>query len=212
MITGIKRLITIDPEKLQTPTGRRSFFAEIAVAAGAVSLAPAILRGLNPRGRAWALAAQQGGETEDLTDIEILQYALTLEYLEATFYLRGDNASPLPGGATIAQIDPDGNGLPGTVTGLAAVTPRAPATFSVPTFVRAVRNHEIEHVLFLQGALGAAALPRAEFEFTFPPGTFDSADAFLTLAQTLEDTGVTAYLGQVPNIDSVDILVDAGTI
>lgn len=210
MKTIAKRLIRFDPEQLETPAQRRDFLRGLAVAAGATTLAPLIAgRGRRSGGR---LLAQGGGETEDLTDTEILQYALTLEYLEATFYLRADNAAPLPVGATADQIDPEEGGAPGSVTGLEGVTVRSPATFSVPAFVREVRDHEIIHVLTLQAALGNEALPREEFEFTFPANTFTSAMQFLAVAQALEDTGVTAYLGQVGNFDSTALLGTAATI
>lgn len=208
MTTDTRRLIRFDAEALESPEERRKFLGKLALAAGAVTLAPMVFRG---HGIAELLYAQQTGETEDLSDTDILNYALTLEYLEATFYLRADSGGSLPQGATVADIDPDGNGQPGTVPGLDAVTPPAPATFSVPTFVRTVRDHEITHVLALQGALGANALNRDDFAFDFG-GSFASAAAFLATAQTLEDTGVTAYLGQTNNIDTVSILATAGTI
>ncbi|CAN5896861.1 hypothetical protein BH20GEM1_BH20GEM1_14570 [soil metagenome] len=204
-----KRPIRFDAEALESPAERRKFLGKLALAAGAVTIAPLIFRG---RGIVELLYAQQTGETEPgLSDTDILNYALTLEYLEATFYLRADNTGALPQGATIAAIDPDGNGEPGSVPGLAAVTPPAPATFSVPEFVRVVRDHEITHVLALQDALGAMALDRADFAFDFG-AAFDSAAAFLATAQALEDTGVQAYLGQAGNIDDTAILGTAGSI
>lgn len=202
-------LIIFDEQAVRTPEARRRFMSQIAMAIGAVALAPVVLRG---RGIT-ELMAQGVGETEPgLSDTDILNYALTLEYLEATFYLRADSGGTLPGGATIASIDPDGNGAPGAVTGgLAGVTPPAPATFDVPAYVRVVRDHEITHVLALQAALGASALVRADFAFDF--GTaFDSSANFLATAMALEDTGVTAYLGQANNVDDGGILGTAGTI
>lgn len=210
MSTDTQQQVVFDAETLATTDARRRFLRDLAIAAGAVAVAPFVMKGF---GITELLHAQDlSGETEPgLSDTDILNYALTLEYLEATFYLRSDNTSPLPMGATIEQIDPDGMGLPGTVPGLDAVTPPPPATFDVVQFNRAVRDHEIIHVLTLQGALGAEALARADFAFSFP-GAFDSADAFLATAQTLEDTGVSAYLGQAGNIDDTGILGTAGSI
>lgn len=209
MDTDTKQVV-FDPAELTSTEARRRFLRDLALAAGAVAVAPLVMKGL---GITEMLYAQDtSGETEPgLSDQDILNYALTLEYLEATFYLRADNTTPLPMSATIAQIDPDGTGLPGTVPGLSAVTPPAPATFDVVDFVREVRDHEIIHVLTLQGALGAAALARADFAFSFP-GAYASAAAFLMTAQALEDTGVSAYLGQTGNIDSTSTLATAGTI
>ncbi|CAN5364230.1 hypothetical protein BH23GEM2_BH23GEM2_22630 [soil metagenome] len=213
------KLIEFDPRELSRPAERRRFLSTLAMAAGAVALAPMILRG---RGVGSDLHAQGGGvcnfpaltgwaEREPLTDTQILNFALVLEYLEATFYIRADNQGSLPGGATIASLDPDGGGLPGNVPGLSKVRPPKPAIFKVDDFVRTVRDHEITHVLFLQNALGAAALDRNDFAFSFP-GAFNNAQTFLSVAQTLEDVGVTAYLGQVGNIDNTGILAAAGSI
>ncbi|CAN5887310.1 hypothetical protein BH20GEM1_BH20GEM1_10790 [soil metagenome] len=218
------KTIEFDARKLRGPKERRFFLAELAIAAGAVALAPAILgrrMGGLLHGQAETWAEREPG----LSDIDILNYALTLEYLEATFYLRATSQGQLPGRATVAQIDPDGGGQPDGVekpgngrgrgrpfaTRLASVQPPAPADFNVFQFVRTVRDHEIRHVLFLQAALGGAALDREDFAFVFP-GAFDSVEAFLEVSQTLEDVGVTAYLGQVGNIDDAGILASAGSI
>jgi hypothetical protein len=202
--------IVFDPSAVQTTRGRRRFLAQLALAAGAVTIAPLVKKGYGINDLLQAQAAT--GETEpNLSDTDILNYALTLEYLEATFYLRGDSTAPLPSGATVAAIDPDGTALPGTVPGIAGTTFPAPSTYSVPTFLRTVRDHEITHVLALQSALGASALSRAAFKFSF--GTaYASAASYLATAQALEDTGVTAYLGQAANIDVVATLGTAGTI
>ncbi len=211
-------LIEFDPGELSGPAERRRFLSTLAMAAGAAALAPMILRG---RMFGSELHAQSGGvcnfpepgwaEREPLSDTQTLNFALVLEYLESTFYIRADNQGPFPGGATIASLDPDGGGLPGTVPGLSKVRPPKPAIFKVDDFVRTVRDHEIAHVLFLQNALGADAVDRNDFAFSFP-GAFNNVQTFLSVAQTLEDVGVTAYLGQVGNIDSTEILAAAGSI
>ncbi|MEP6765088.1 MAG: ferritin-like domain-containing protein [Gemmatimonadaceae bacterium] len=203
------RVFVFDANAVQTKHGRRRFLANLAMAAGAIALAPMIERGA---GIGDVLRAQASGETEpNLTDNDILNYALTLEYLEATFYLRADSGGTLPTGATIAALDPDGNATPGIVAGLAGMTFPAPSTQSIPTFFRAVRDHEITHVLTLQNALGGFALSRSNFKFNF--GTaFASASNFMNTAMALEDTGVSAYLGQVANLESLSILSTLVTI
>jgi len=210
MTTNSITEITFDPAMVRTVSGRRDFLSRLAIATGALTLAPMIKKG---RGINSMLQAQgTTGKTEpNLTDQDILNYALTLEYLEATFYLRADNGGTLPSGGVLANLDPDGNGMPGTVPGLAGTTFPAPSTVSVPTFFRSVRDHEVTHVLALQTALGAAALSRAAFKFNF--GTaYDNATNFKNTALALEDTGVSAYLGQAANLDNVATLGTAGSI
>ncbi|MEP6779216.1 MAG: ferritin-like domain-containing protein [Gemmatimonadaceae bacterium] len=203
------REFSFDAVAMQNAHGRRRFLANLAVAAGAIALAPLIERGA---GIGHIIRAQVSGESEpNLSDNDILNYALTLEYLEATFYLRGDSAGTLPTGAAIAALDPDGNATPGTVAGLAGMTFPSPSTQSIPTFFRAVRDHEITHVLTLQNALGNAALSRSAFKFNF--GTaYSSAANFMNTAMALEDTGVSAYLGQVGNLEALSILSTLVTI
>ncbi len=211
-------LIKFDADALDTPQQRRGFLAKLAMAAGATALAPVLLQGRVFDSQLLAQSAQCDfpsltgwADNEALTDVQILNFALVLEYLEATFYLRAERRGALPRGATVSAIDPDGMGMPGRVPGIESVRPPLPATFNVMRFVHTVRNHEIDHVLFLQNALGGNALPRSLFAFDFGDA-FSSAARFLAVAQILEDVGVTAYLGQVGNIDDVGILAAAGSI
>jgi rubrerythrin len=111
-------------------------------------------------------------------DIEILNFALTLEYLEAAFYTRA-----------VDQVD---------------------LGMETRKFASTIRDDEDEHVNALRETikgLGGKPVkaPRVEFPFS------DEA-AFLELAQTLEDTGVSAYNGAGPAIKSKELLATAGSI
>jgi len=110
------------------------------------------------------------------SDVAILNYALTLEYLEAAFYVEAVKSN-----------------FPG----------------NVGTFAKIVSNHETAHVKFLVSALGRAAVKKPTFDFK---GTTADEAKFKATAQVLEDTGVAAYLGQVGNIKSKQILAAAGSI
>jgi rubrerythrin len=112
-------------------------------------------------------------------DGKILNYALTLEFLEAAFYKQavenkayGDNAD-------------------------------------LQTFAEIVAKHEATHVTFLKKALGSAAIKSPTFDFG--KAVTDQA-TFAATAQVLEDTGVSAYLGQVGNISQKGVLSAAATI
>lgn len=114
---------------------------------------------------------------------EILNFALTLEYLEAEFYTTGVATSGLiPGG---------------------------PAMNALMT----IRDHENDHVAFLKTALGADAVSKPGFDFTAGgafPDVFSNYDTFLALAQVFEDTGVRAYKGQAGGLMSnKDVLTAA---
>jgi hypothetical protein len=112
------------------------------------------------------------------SDIAILNFALTLEYLENAFYAEANAGGKL--------ID--------------AATKR---------FSQVTGQHEAQHVAFLKKVLGAKAV--AQPKFNFQGTTMDQAK-FQATADVLENTGVHAYLGQVPNIKTKAVLVGAGRI
>jgi rubrerythrin len=144
---------------------RQAFILRGALAAGTVygaaTVGPFVSKAL----------AQTGGG-----DVEILNFALTLEYLEATFY---ENAPA---------------GLPARAASLA----------------KEIGANEAEHVTALTAAVKQlGGKPVAKPAFKFP--SVDAA-GFLKLAQTLEDTGVSAYNGAAPAIQSREVLASAGSI
>ena len=104
------------------------------------------------------------------TDVNgVLNYALTLEYLEAEFYTKG---------AAAANLVPAGKPM-GAIT--------------------TIRDHEVAHVNFLKTVLGNNAVAKPTFDFTAGGtfgNVFTNYDTFLALAQAFEDTGVRAYKGQ----------------
>lgn len=72
----------------------------------------------------------------------------------------------------------------------------------------AIRQHENDHVAFLVKALGSSARPKP----TFKNIDLRSFEQFLKLTRAFENTGVGAYLGAAPSINSKAILAAAGSI
>ena len=76
-----------------------------------------------------------------------------------------------------------------------------------------IGQHEAEHVKFLSGALGSAAVKAPQADFTAGgkyADVFSNFKTFLTLSKTFEDLGVAAYKGQAGNlIENGDILTAA---
>ena len=151
---------------------RGAFLKKAGVGVGALAIGGAFAGGIPNIARGAGAAIPQ-------SDIDILNFALTLEYLEAAFYAQG-NVNKVWG------------------------TNRELRRFST-----VVAQHEGTHVVFLKKVLGAKAVKRPRFDFK---DTVTNAAKFAATAQVLEDTGVHAYLGQVPNIKTKAVLLGAGRI
>ena len=158
----------VDPEVYERLDTRRDAMKEFSRMAGKVAIAAAI-----PFAFGSMFKKAYGQSTVSLFDV--LNYALTLEYLEAEFYQMGNAASGLiPAGAPKGAIETIG-------------------------------AHETAHVNFLKTAISAAGgTPVAKPAFDMTAGgafanVFTDYATFLAVAQTFEDTGVRAYKGQASN-------------
>jgi hypothetical protein len=148
-------------KNLGSTLNRRSFLRRAGLA-GAAALLP--VAGIAGASRAF-------GDT-DLTnefDIEILNFALNLEYLEAEFYLLAVTGKGIgPNGGQVTGIGGSGDLIYKT-------NPKVP--FSDPTiaqYATEIAQDELNHVLFLRSALGASAVGRP---------TVDLLNSFNTLAK-----------------------------
>jgi rubrerythrin len=113
-------------------------------------------------------------------DIDILNYALTLEYLEAAFY---EGAAKTPG-----------------------------LSKEVAGYVKTFGDEEQQHVEALMTTIkdmGGTPVKAPSVDFG---DAFTSADKLIPLAITFEDTGVSAYNGAAPMLESKDLLATAGGI
>jgi len=135
--------------------------------------------------------------TTTITDADILNFALNLEYLEAEYYLRAATG--------VGLSDADAGSSPGAVTGGTQVVFKTPA---IQQYAMEIANDELAHVRFLRKALGSAAVSRPAIDLT---GSFNAAasaagigpafnpfadeNSFIVGAFTFEDVGVTAYHG-----------------
>jgi len=98
--------------------------------------------------------------------------------------------------------------LPGREASAALTVPLSAFVFPFRPLLTSITKHENDHVIFLKNALGTAARPKPTFTGLTP----ENYGQFLRLAQTFENTGVSAYLGAAPVIFSRSILASAGSI
>lgn len=138
------------------------------------------------------------------TDIDILNFALNLEYLEAEFYTVA---------TTGRRIEDVGIGVSGTGTQGATVGGSVVAMDNrVMQLARDIANEEQMHVKLLRGALGSAAIAKPAINLAALGIGFSNVNEFLILARAFEDVGVTAYGGAAPLISSKAILAAAAGI
>lgn len=113
-------------------------------------------------------------------DVGILNYAYALEQLEAAFYKR------------------------------VAESPYSGITQQESALLTDIRDHEIAHREFFKNALGSAAIPALELDFSSI--NFGDRTSVLATAKAFEDLGVSAYNGAGKLIVTPDYLLLAGKI
>jgi hypothetical protein len=159
------------------------------------------------------------------TDIEILNFALNLEYLEANFYHYAVFGTPIP-----SNLMAGGDG-----TAPGAIIPGTIVPFADPVvaaYAKEIAQDELDHVTFLRTALTTMAVAQPALDLGFGPTNAFSAAAqaatvvpagtafnpylndnnFLLGAFIFEDVGVTAYKGASPLITNKTYLEAAAGI
>lgn len=179
---------------VSSPVSRRKF-ARTALAAGFAVGAAGLIDG-----------ASSEAEAQAITDTDILNFALNLEYLEAEFY------TVVTSGVTIDQapfsIPISGVGTPGPTTGAGRLNFGGDRLLEQTALELAF--DERAHVVVLRQALGSAAIAKPAINFAAAGVT--TIERFLQAARVLEDVGVSAYGGAAPLIQSKDILATAARI
>ena len=204
---------------LKSLLSRRGLLGRATALGSAVALGSGLVGGAS---KANAAETTKFGKTT-VTDTDILNFALNLEYLEAEFYLHAAYGISL----TDAETSAGSKGL-GT---LGAVSGGRAASLSDPIVIglaQQLAKQEETHVNFLRAALGKNAVPRPAIDIgtafttaavaagiitsgqTFDPYAND--DNFLLGAFVFEDVGVTAYHGAAPFIRNSEYLSAAAGI
>ena len=168
----------------EAPTGRRKFltWSGITLAVAAVGCAEESSEPTTPLSPGLGAGGPKDGPCVQLGqgDVLVLNFAYALEQLEAAFYIK------------IVE------------------SPYAGITSEESHVLTSVKQHEVVHREFFREALGPAAIPTLEFDFTSID--FGSRQSVLTAARAFEDTGVSAYNGAAKYLENLDFLLTAGKI
>ena len=170
---------------------RRSVMKTAALATAGASA------GLFPAMRAARAATVQ------VTDGDVLNFALNLEYLEANYYLLGVTGMPLAASLALPS---------GSATPTYPANPMVPfVTPQLQSYFNRIAADEQAHGSFLLAALGTTAVAQPQIDFTsaftnlaFDAGLITDGQTFNPFASEIdfiigsyvfEDVGVTAYAG-----------------
>ncbi|MFY9790620.1 MAG: ferritin-like domain-containing protein [Candidatus Sulfotelmatobacter sp.] len=181
---------------VNSPSDRRKFLKRVGVTG--VGVAAATMVGSSFLGKA-AYASTT------ITDADILNFALNLEYLEAEFYSMATYGSTLLELGVLTKAEESGPTTGGSMVPDFGASPLA-------FLATALRENEIDHVKYLRSALGSAAVKKPAINLAALGYGFSSVKSWLELARQFEDVGVSAYLGAAPLISSKTYLAAAGAI
>ncbi|KAH8821866.1 ferritin-like domain-containing protein [Xylogone sp. PMI_703] len=167
----------------------RKIVGTVAVGLVAVASAlPAMPKMSNYERKVYDIVARQTatGLPAGLTDIDILNFALTLEFLEAAFYQQGFAKFPASDFQALGLSDQEISDL------------------------QNIGATEQSHVITLLSAIASAGTqPVAPCTYNFG---FTDAAGMVATASILENVGVSAYLGAAPLITTPAILTVAAEI
>lgn len=190
------------------PTSRRAFLKTMG-AAGLGLAAISLLDGCGGGSSGNNIATFPIQSLPGTGDQKILNYALTLELLEADLYRQALNLAS--GRALTTALD--------TTNGPSAYTLAVGGggldSFNTQAGFAYIRDFafvEDAHAKFLQAALGTVAVTRNAKGYTFGSTVSANVKAILTALLPLEETGVRAYLGAGPYFQSLSLLQAAVSI
>ncbi|MEO7996414.1 MAG: ferritin-like domain-containing protein [Gemmatimonadaceae bacterium] len=182
-MTNMNIIDSVDPEIMHAVDQRASEIAQGASVNG--KLAALLALGSIPIALGAIAKDVYGQAPSDV--IDVLQFALLLEYLESDFYTRGVASAGM---------------IPAAVT-------------TVFTTIRDHENAHVGALIATLGTKGAAPRAKPVFDYTAKGNVagfnFGAAQysTFLALAQAFEDTGVRAYKGQAGRLVNDEPVLNA---
>jgi Ferritin-like domain len=204
-------------EKEMQQVDRRNFFKTAGYATAAVAGAAAIggklgvldqIPGIN-KTNLIAQAVKAGS----VTDVDILNFALNLEYLEAEFYTVVVTGKTLEA----SGFDVSGSGKSGPTTGgnivdLTKYDGVAEKSGQLQKIAKEIMYDEQQHVLLLRNALAGDKIAKPAINLDALNTGYSGYRHFTALARAFEDVGSSAYVGAAPLLSSKAYLETAAEI
>jgi Ferritin-like domain len=148
-----------------------------------------------------------------ITDVDILNFALNLEYLEAEFYTVVTTGKTLKeSGFTLSGKGNSGPTKGGSKVDFVHSSNRVEVTKQLKDVMEEITYDEQQHVLLLRGALGDDAIAKPTINLDALGTGFQGFLHCTALARAFEDVGVSAYGGAAPLISSKAYLATAARI
>jgi Ferritin-like domain len=182
----------------RVPSNRRTFLKGAGITS--LSLAGAALAGSR-----FVANEQKVSAATAYSDVDILNFALNLEYLEAEFYAVSTYGATLVELGVITSAEQSGPTTGGNMIKNFGSSPYA-------YLATALRDDEINHVKYLRTALGSSAVKKPAINLAALGYGYSSVNSWLELARQFEEVGMSAYLGAAPLISSSTYLAAAGAI
>ncbi len=177
------------PDSPSSALNRRRFLSGVGVGIASAITASAVVAGCGSGPTPYVDAAGQA-------EIDVLNFALNLEFLEATFY----------------SYIVTGQDISSTLTGGGPTPAGAPAQITFPSaqvndLFAEILFDETSHVGSLRTALGATAINRPQLNLS-ALGAITSSN-YLQIARLFEDVGATAYAGAAASLTGTNITAAA---
>jgi hypothetical protein len=187
-------------EVVAASPNRRSFLKTLGAATAGVT--------------ALSMAGIAPAEAQTSTEIEVLKFALNLEYLESEFYTYGIYGQGIE--TFGLGINGEANGSNpaegGRTTGGKKVS--FSQAFVINTFdiLYQTASDERAHVALLRSALGSQAIAKPNINLDALGFGFGDQQEFLTLSRIFEDIGVSAYAGAAGLLTTPAVITTAARI
>ena len=176
---------------------RRSFLKTIAAATAGVS--------------ALSMAGLTPAEAQTTTEVEVLKFALNLEYLESEFYTYAVYGRGIEtfGIGVSGEANGSNPAEGGWTTGGKVVDFNRGLTAQVAA---EIGSDERAHVVLLRSALGSQTIAKPSLNLNALGFGFGNMDDFLRLSRIFEDIGVSAYAGAAGLLSTPSIITTAARI